>query len=166
MSRFILVLVGAAGLALSACNGSEGPDDASRLSKAEYEDRMDQIRDELEPLSDDANAAIEEGDAEKALDLLAKGTAQLVDELESIEPPLEVAQAHEDFATSLTTLLGHWRATADVTRDRGFRQGMEFFVREIPQESLRLNQRAQRVFEREGYQFGNLQPALSGQDAE
>jgi hypothetical protein len=166
MSRFILVLVGVASFAQSACNGSEGPDDSSRLSKAEYEDRMDQIRDELEPLSEDFDAAVEEGDAEKALDLLAEGNARLVDELESIEPPLEVAQAHEDFAASLTPLTGHWRATADVTLDRGIRQGMAYFLREIPQETLRLNQRAQRAFEREGYQFGNLQPTLPGQDAE
>jgi hypothetical protein len=165
MSRFVLVPLIAAGLC--ACNGSEGgAEEPSRLTKAQYEDRMEQIREELEPMSQDMEAAFEDGEAEEGIDLMADAMDRLADELGSIEPPRSVAQAHDDFAASLKTYAEHARAAADVTSDRGLRRGVAFFVRELPQETLRLNQRARRAFEREGYDFGNLQPNVPGEDAE
>jgi hypothetical protein len=165
MSR-LLVTLAVAALGFSACGGSEGAEESSGTSKAEYEEKMEQIREDLEPLSEEAEEASQDGDAGRALDLMAEGAARLVDELESTEPPTAVAQAHDDFVASLKVFAEHMRATAEMAHDEGLRQATAFFVRELPADALRLNQRAQRAFERKGYAFGNLQPSLPGQDTE
>jgi hypothetical protein len=165
MNRFLVTLtVAAAGF--SACGGSEGAEDSAGTSKAEYEEQFEQIRADLEPLSEDAEKAFKDGQAERGLNLMAEGTARLVDELESTEPPPAVAQAHDDFIASLKVFTDHMRATAEMAGDEGLRRATVFFVRQLPEGARLRNRRARRAFEREGYSFGNLQPSLPGQDTE
>jgi hypothetical protein len=119
MTRRAVGTIAALAVALAAGCGGDG----DRLSKAEYEGRLNETGNEIERSFDDLGDAFQGGADQTSLDDAAARIGQIqeqirseADELEEVEPPEDAEAEHEQFVEGLNGVaddLGEFRQAVE-----------------------------------------------------
>ena len=148
--------LGLIALALALLAGSCGGDDGGQpgpLSKAEYEKRfraiVERFEDGPEPKGDEADK-LEEG---------LRRAATVADELDALEPPAEIARAHDDYVAGMRAVADseHYERVIAALRE-GDRERANALVDRPPvsPEMIERVGRARAQFAEEGYDLGDV----------
>lgn len=130
-----LVAVAAAALMLSACGGG------SRLTKAEYERRVNQIGRQLSTTLQKTFADPQfqnPASLEEAAEVLRKGREDMedaADRLDDVNPPEEIERIHDDFVEGIRDFANDFGRFADAT-EKGDLAALQRFGQQISDESL------------------------------
>jgi outer membrane murein-binding lipoprotein Lpp len=102
--RRLIILLAAGSLVLAGCGGGGGSESSSKpLTKAEYQAKLEQIaKDVGAQLQKSASKA--KTPTKKDLAEAKKAVGIFVGELEQVNPPAEVAQAHKDLIAAMRRL--------------------------------------------------------------
>jgi hypothetical protein len=137
---------------LAGCGGG-----GDRLSKGEYEQRMQEIGAELRT----ATAGISDLGQTRDLDKLADGLAdfqgrldEAADDVDAISPPAIVEQETDEIAEALHAFADTFGEMEDAARD-GDLPGVQRAQAEIASKGAEA-QRATQSLERKGYEIGDL----------
>ena len=154
---------GAAGLAVAVLLAGCGDYDGGGTSEKErYEDAVAGVDRATQPAEDRADDQLEGAESlpeqANAIDAMQRAMLELVAGLDRIDPPAEVASAHEDWVEGLRLFAEEdLEAAEGAARARDRRRVREIMQRGFASpETLERIGRAREVFEREGYEIGNL----------
>jgi outer membrane murein-binding lipoprotein Lpp len=102
--RRLIIVLAAASLVLAGCGGGGGSKSSSKpLTKAEYQTKLEQIaKDVGAQLQNSASKS--KTPSKKDLAAARKAVGIFVGELEQVNPPAEVAQAHKDLIAAMRRL--------------------------------------------------------------
>ena len=145
----------AAGLA-AGCGGGD-----DRLSQGEYEDRVADVGTNLEQSFDDLSGTFDEGDgaslddAADQIGQIQEDMRQRADELDDVEPPEDVQEAHDKLVEGLQGFaddLDEFRQAVD----EGDVQAIQQFATEFQQsDAAKKIQEAGEELEKKGYDIEN-----------
>ena len=159
MRSVLISLLALAVLALAACGGNSSEGSSGPLTKAEYEERFNEIAkrfsDGPEPKGDEADK-IEEG---------LRRAGGMADELDAIEPPADITRAHDDFVAGLRALATskRYRGVIEALR-RGDEKTASELIDEPPvsQDMMRRMASARSEFAEKGYDLGDVSGVPGG----
>jgi chromosome segregation ATPase len=147
----ILLIVVAAAVA-AGCGGGDG-----RLSKAEYEQRMQAIGSELRTASAAIGDLSQTRDLDKLADTIAEFRDRLdeaADDVDALSPPEDVEEETEKIAAALHAFANTFGEMEDAARD-GDLAALQKAQAEIAGETAEAQQ-ATESLKRKGYEIGDL----------
>jgi hypothetical protein len=151
--RSILILLIAVATAVAAgCGGGDG-----RLSKAEYEQRMQAIGSELQTASAAIGDLSQTRDLEKLADTIADFRERLdeaADDVDGLSPPEDVEEETDQIAQALHAFADTFGEMEDAARD-GDLAGLQQAQAEIANKGAEA-QRATESLKEKGYEIGDL----------
>jgi chromosome segregation ATPase len=149
--RKLLLLAFAATL-LAGCGG-----DGGRLSKAEYEDRMQEIGAELRAASSGIGDLSQTRDLDKLADTISDFQERLdeaADDIDALSPPEDVEQETDEISEALHAFADTFGEMEAAARDGNLAE-LQQAQAEIASKGAEA-QRAVQSLERKGYEIGDL----------
>jgi DNA repair exonuclease SbcCD ATPase subunit len=156
MSRtrtIVILLVAVAAAVATGCGGGDG----GRLSKAEYEQRMQAIGTELQAASAGIGDLSQTQDLDKLADAIADFRERLdeaADDVDGVTPPEDVEEETDKIAEALHAFADTFGEMEDAARD-GDLPALQKAQAEIANKGAEA-QRATESIKQKGYEIGDL----------
>lgn len=151
MTRVVTACLAALALLAAGCGGDDG------TSREDYEREVQQVGTTLEETFGELGSSISgSGSTEEAAKQLAEGAESLdkaSSDLDDIDPPSDIADAHEDIVAGLAELADEFRSGSEAAEGGDLAKLLEFAQGLQNSEAVQKITAAGNTIEEKGYEF-------------